>query len=346
MGRSQTLFHSRVWTTTHPTMRVIFLIGILLAVAVTAENAEFEEVEASTAVKAPEMELPQMKAQAKNVRGCTRRCAKNRCSVTVFQHCSYRGYRINLPPGSYGMHALMRKGMRNDDLSSIQVHGPCRAQLFEHAWLNGKVLTRTSNDSCFTNDRLRLLQLPQGQTKAKMNKDFKIVVTESKPEDSQEMELAQTKTSWGRRRRRRYVSWNDQVSSIRVNTGTHCWWDCRERNSKERLSKERKLKAEKAMKRKAEKDAKAKKERNAKKEGVRERAAKERSKKERAKKELATKERSKKERAKKEKAKKEKINKERRSKEHRRKEIGKKERTAKERNVKEVKRKEHKNKEV
>merc|ERR1712167_422101 len=85
MGRSQTLFHSRVWTTTHPTMRVIFLIGILLAVAVTAENAEFEEVEASTAVKAPEMELPQMKAQAKNVRGCTRRCAKNRCSVTVFQ---------------------------------------------------------------------------------------------------------------------------------------------------------------------------------------------------------------------------------------------------------------------
>merc|ERR1711937_910097 len=90
---------------------------------------------------------------------CTRRCHSTTrcttpCSVTVYKHCIYGGYRINLKPGSYNMHALMRRGMKNDDLSSIRVHGRCVAKMYQHHNFGGKVMTKSSSDSCFTNDRM------------------------------------------------------------------------------------------------------------------------------------------------------------------------------------------------
>merc|ERR1712096_182099 len=59
--------------------------------------------------------------------GCTRhcftRCNTSSCSVTVYKHCGYKGYGVNLRPGSYDLKALLKKGMKNDDVSSIKVHG-------------------------------------------------------------------------------------------------------------------------------------------------------------------------------------------------------------------------------
>merc|ERR1711975_186201 len=71
-----------------------------------------------------------------------------------YKHCNYRGYRIHLTPGSYNMHALIRRGMKNDDLSSIRVNGRCVARLYQHWNFGGKILTKTRSDSCFTNDRM------------------------------------------------------------------------------------------------------------------------------------------------------------------------------------------------
>merc|ERR1711988_1424475 len=338
------------------------VIALVLAAVIISAASSYEDAEEMREDQAPATEMVQG--------GCQRRCRAG-CSVSVFKHCNYGGYRINLTPGSYGMNALIRRGMRNDDLSSIQFHGSgCRAYLYEHAWFNGGVMTKTGNDHCFTNDRLRMLQLPAGQEKRKMSKDFKIVIVDenagknSEEIEDKDMELVQTKAAWGRRRRRRYVSWNDQISSIKVNgRNTHCWWDCRERDAKnreragkaaersgkertnkERTNKERNSKAERRAKVARERAIKAHHERTAK---ARERTAKERAHKERTSKERHAKERSHKERINKERANKERAAKERSAKERNNKERAakhrervNKERHAKERASKEKSRKE------
>merc|ERR1711988_862590 len=326
------------------------VIALVLAAVIISAASSYEDAEEMREDQAPATEMVQG--------GCQRRCRQG-CSVSVFQHCNYGGYRVNLAPGSYGMNALIRRGMRNDDLSSIQFHGSgCRAYLYEHAWFNGGVMTKTSNDNCFTNDRLRMLRLPAGQEKRKMSKDFKIVIVDenagknSEEIEDKDMELVQTKAAWGRRRRRRYVSWNDQISSIKVNgRNTHCWWDCRERDAKnreragkaaERSGKERtnKERANKERANKAERRAKVARERAIKAHHERTAKARERTAKERAHKERTSKERTHKERVNKERAHKERINKERHAKERTSKERTSKERTHKERVNKERSRKE------
>merc|ERR1711904_743436 len=347
-------------------MKSCVIIACVVATVLVSVSS-YEEVDkmAEEASPVPEQEMISAKAEVGH-RGCQHRCRVNGCSVTVFQHCNYGGYRINLPPGRYGMNDLIRRGMRNDDLSSVQVHGHCTATMYEHAWFNGGRMVKTGNDNCFTNDRLRMIQLPSGE-KPKMSKDFQIVIEETNPDSPTEEEmLVQTKASWGRRRRRRYVSWNDQISSIGVaNRGTsrHCWWDCRERDAKnrersskahERSNKERANK-ERTNKERSNKERSHKervnKERNNKERSrkeqlqkaerrqkyLRERAAKERSAKERVSKERKNKERYAKERSAKERSykKRERANKERANKERSKKEKAAKERNAKERHAKE-----------
>merc|ERR1711988_797956 len=353
------------------------VIALVLAAVIISAASSYEDAEEMREDQAPATEMVQG--------GCQRRCRQG-CSVSVFQHCNYGGYRVNLAPGSYGMNALIRRGMRNDDLSSIQFHGSgCRAYLYEHAWFNGGVMTKTGNDHCFTNDRLRMLQLPAGQEKRKMSKDFKIVIVDenagknSEEIEDKDMELVQTKAAWGRRRRRRYVSWNDQISSIKVNgRNTHCWWDCRERDAKnreragkaaersgkertnkerankerankhrERVAKERnnKERTNKERNVKAERRAKVARERAIKAHHERTAKARERTAKERTHKERTSKERTNKERTNKERAHKERVNKERVHKERINKERHAKERTSKERTSKERTHKERVNKE-
>merc|ERR1719284_1149816 len=130
-------------------------------------------------------------------------CRRTSCSVDVYKHCNYRGYRIHLAPGSYNMHALIRRGMKNDDLSSIRVHGRCVDRLYQHWNFGGRVLTKTRSDSCFTNDRM---YIPLSQL-------HQLVIHEA-PEPKK----VQDGTKLVQR------SWNDQISSIRVAglSGTRC----------------------------------------------------------------------------------------------------------------------------
>merc|ERR1719284_484076 len=130
-------------------------------------------------------------------------CRRTSCSVDVYKHCNYRGYRIHLTPGSYNMHALIRRGMKNDDLSSIRVHGRCVDRLYQHWNFGGRVLTKTRSDSCFTNDRM---YIPLSQL-------HQLVIHEA-PEPKK----VQDGTKLVQR------SWNDQISSIRVAglSGTRC----------------------------------------------------------------------------------------------------------------------------
>merc|ERR1711959_429787 len=175
--------------------------------------------------------------------GCKLKCKPRSCSVTIYQHCNYHGYRINLKPGSYNIKQLQRKHMKNDDISSIRFHGRCSARLYEHWKFTGKTWNVNRNDSCFTNNHMKMSEFAMLQ-----------ISDETTPET----EL--TQAEWGRfRGRRRRISWNDQMSSMKVfnHAGRVCHYDCRARDAKERSTK-KKEKNDKAHKKAvAEKKRKA-----------------------------------------------------------------------------------------
>merc|ERR1712196_504735 len=217
----------------------------LIALAVVLAFVQYASAHSSVV----EEEFTEINKKSK-YHGCTLRCHQPSCIVSVFQHCNYGGYRINLKPGSYNMHQLKRMGMRNDDLSSVQVHGNCKATMYEHWNFTGKSKSWTRHDSCFTNDHMMSL--------------LSIKVEEHNAEETaEETEFVQAsaKAAWGRRRRRRVRSWNDQVSSIKVfnKNGKYCKMDCRERDSKRKEKAHKaKVAAEKAGKKeKADKKKKA-----------------------------------------------------------------------------------------
>merc|ERR1712188_54146 len=210
-------------------MKTIIALAIVLA---------FVQYAAAGDTTAVEEEFTEVDRHSK-YHGCAVKCHVPSCTVIVFQHCNYN------------MHQLQRKGMRNDDLSSIQVHGNCKATLFEHWNFSGRSKAWTRHDSCFTNDHM-----------VAPASFLSIKVEEHTPTET---ELVQTKASanWGRRRRaRRRRSWNDQVSSIKVKNmnGKICHYDCRERDHKlKEKSHKAKVRAEKAQKHhKAKQEKKAK----------------------------------------------------------------------------------------
>merc|ERR1712227_917705 len=245
---------------------------------------------------------------------CGKTVSKPSCSITLYQHCNYGGYGINLAPGSYNMNTLIAKGMKNDDLSSVRIHGSCRAILYQHINFGGASMTKDSDDSCFTNDRMAI---PVSQL-------HQLVVTErpKMPEDeeNEDDEVDEVDTNGRRLLGRRAVSWNDQISSAKVQdrqaAARSCTAVCKAPCAQEKAEKaaaaekaakaaEKKKKAEKkkekdakekAAKAKAEKD---KKEKDAKKEAA-EKAAEAAEKKAKAAAEAADK--KKKEQAEKEKA--------------------------------------------
>merc|ERR1712017_26874 len=237
----------------------------LIALAVVLAFVQYASAHSSVV----EEEFTEINKKSK-YHGCTLRCHQPSCIVSVFQHCNYGGYRINLKPGSYNMHQLKRMGMRNDDLSSVQVHGNCKATMYEHWNFTGKSKSWTRHDSCFTNDHMMSL--------------LSIKVEEHNAEETaEETEFVQAsaKAAWGRRRRRRVRSWNDQVSSIKVfnKNGKYCKMDCRERDSKRKEKAHKaKVAAEKAGK-KEKADKKKKKEKAAKVQAKKEKAAKAKEKK-------------------------------------------------------------------
>merc|ERR1711881_220612 len=210
-------------------MKAVFVALAICAIAASAASGITPGEEEFIAADAGDLRRP--------APGCKLKCKPRSCSVTIYQHCNYAGYRINLRPGSYNMHQLKRKGMKNDDISSIRFHGRCAAKLYEHWRFTGKSKTWNRNDSCFTRSHMKMESLLQIS------------------EETEETELVQTQ--WGRwRGRRRRISWNDQMSSMKVfnHAGRTCHYDCRARDAKERATKK---KAAAARKRAAEKAAKA-----------------------------------------------------------------------------------------
>merc|ERR1712196_268266 len=89
----------------------------LIALAVVLAFVQYASAHSSVV----EEEFTEINKKSK-YHGCTLRCHQPSCIVSVFQHCNYGGYRIK----------LKRMGMRNDDLSSVQVHGNCKATMYEH----------------------------------------------------------------------------------------------------------------------------------------------------------------------------------------------------------------------
>merc|ERR1711981_842979 len=231
---------------------------------------------------------------------CGKSVPKPSCSITLFQHCNYGGYRIPLAPGSYNMHTLISKGMKNDDLSSVQIHGSCTAHLYQHINYGGKVLTKTTSDSCFTNDwMIPVSELAQ------------IEVKHTPAIDEHGRRLL------GRRK----VSWNDQISSAKVTDRSAHAHSCGQ-VCKVPCAQEKAAKAEASTKEKASKAA------------AKEKAAKAAAKEKAEKKE---KEAANKEKDTKEKAKKAKQEKDKKAAEKKEKEAAKKEKAAKEKAAKEEK---------
>merc|ERR1712227_102806 len=209
---------------------------------------------------------------------CGKTVSKPSCSITLYQHCNYGGYGINLAPGSYNMNTLIAKGMKNDDLSSVRIHGSCRAILYQHINFGGASMTKDSDDSCFTNDRMAI---PVSQL-------HQLVVTErpKMPEDeeNEDDEVDEVDTNGRRLLGRRAVSWNDQISSAKVQdrqAAAHsCTAVCKAPGAQEKAEKaaaaEKAAKAaeKKKAEEKASKEAASKKEKSEKEKASKEKAAK------------------------------------------------------------------------
>merc|ERR1712170_176076 len=201
---------------------------------------------------------------------CGKTVPKPSCSITLYQHCNYGGYGINLAPGSYNMNTLIAKGMKNDDLSSVRIHGSCRAILYQHINFGGASMTKDSDDSCFTNDRMAI---PVSQL-------HQLVVTErpKMPEDeeNEDDEVDEVDTNGRRLLGRRAVSWNDQISSAKVQdrqAAAHsCTAVCKAPCAQEKAEKA--AAAEKAAKAAEKKKKAAKKEKSEKEKASKEKAAK------------------------------------------------------------------------
>merc|ERR1711912_32384 len=189
---------------------------------------------------------------------CGKTVSKPSCSITLYQHCNYGGYGINLAPGSYNMNTLIAKGMKNDDLSSVRIHGSCRAILYQHINFGGASMTKDSDDSCFTNDRMAI---PVSQL-------HQLVVTErpKMPEDeeNEDDEVDKVDTNGRRLLGRRAVSWNDQISSAKVQdrqAAAHsctavCKAPCAQEKAEKAAAAEKAAKAAEKKKKAAEKASK------------------------------------------------------------------------------------------
>merc|ERR1712005_44557 len=214
---------------------------------------------------------------------CGKTVSKPSCSITLCQHCNYGGYGINLAPGSYNMNTLIAKGMKNDDLSSVRIHGSCRAILYQHINFGGASMTKDSDDSCFTNDRMAI---PVSQL-------HQLVVTErpKMPEDeeNEDDEVDEVDTNGRRLLGRRAVSWNDQISSAKVQdrqAAAHsctavCKAPCAQEKAEKAAAEEKAAKAAEKKKKaeeKASKEAAAKKEKSEKEKASKEKAAKKKEK--------------------------------------------------------------------
>lgn len=70
----------------------------------------------------------------------------------VYQHCNYGGTTVGLAVGTYTLSQLQTLGVRNDDISSVQVNSGYEILLYQHDNFGGTVVTKSANDDCLVND--------------------------------------------------------------------------------------------------------------------------------------------------------------------------------------------------
>jgi hypothetical protein len=63
------------------------------------------------------------------------------CKAEMFQHGNFKGYKATYGLGTYKYNAFIKRGAKNDDISSMKLKGntkKCRVTLYEHGSLNGR----------------------------------------------------------------------------------------------------------------------------------------------------------------------------------------------------------------
>lgn len=72
-------------------------------------------------------------------------------AVTLYQHCNYNGYAIELAPGSYSLDQLIALGVKNNDVSSIDIEDGYEVTLYDQSF-SGNTLYKANDDSCLVDD--------------------------------------------------------------------------------------------------------------------------------------------------------------------------------------------------
>jgi len=70
---------------------------------------------------------------------------------------------VTLPIGNYDYNSILRRGIKNDDVSSVKLSGDAKVTLYEHAGYKGRSITTDRNISCLVdkqfNDQLSSLKV-------------------------------------------------------------------------------------------------------------------------------------------------------------------------------------------
>jgi len=78
----------------------------------------------------------------------------NSTAATLYQHCNYGGYAVALPAGSHNYGALIRRGAKNDDVSSIKVTPGHKIKIFRDANFKGPSKTFDKDVPCLVSHRM------------------------------------------------------------------------------------------------------------------------------------------------------------------------------------------------
>jgi len=72
--------------------------------------------------------------------------------ATVYQDCSFGGYAVGLPEGTYTTAQLTALGVKNDDISSLKVNSGYTVTLFDGDNLTGASVVKTADTDCLVAD--------------------------------------------------------------------------------------------------------------------------------------------------------------------------------------------------
>ncbi|EAR10113.1 carbohydrate-binding protein [Reinekea blandensis] len=72
--------------------------------------------------------------------------------ASIKQHCSFTGWSIDLPVGSYSLGDLQARGLVNNDASSIQLDTGFEAVLYDNADFTGNSVTVKASDDCLVDN--------------------------------------------------------------------------------------------------------------------------------------------------------------------------------------------------